>query len=76
MSAQRTRLSFIEEYENCELSMKPNFDKDQIMEKYGIGKSCLYSTLKQKESILKMNSSKNSANFKKFNISKNYELEI
>ena len=55
--------------------MKPNFDKDQIMEKYGMGKSCLYSTLKQKESILKMNSSKNSANFKKFNISKNDELE-
>ena len=55
--------------------MKPDFDKDQIMEKYGIRKSCLYGTLKQKESILKMNSSKNSAIFKKVNISKNDELK-
>ena len=64
MSERRTRLSFKEKFDICELSLKPNFDKDEIMKKYGIGKSCLYSTLKQKESILKMNYSKNNANFK------------
>ena len=36
MSGRRTRLSFKEKYEICELSLKPNFDKDKIMEKYRI----------------------------------------
>ena len=75
MSERRARLSFKEKFDICELSLKPNFDKDEIMKRYGIGKSCLYNTLKQKESILKMNSSKNNANFKRFNTSKNDELE-
>ena len=64
MSERRTRLSFKEKFDICELSLKPNFDKDEIMKKYGIGKSCLYNILKQKESVLKMNCSKNNANSK------------
>ena len=57
MTSRRTRLSFKEKSEICELSLQSDFDKEKIMDKYGIEKSCLYSTLKQKDSILKMNTS-------------------
>ena len=75
MASRRTRLSFKEKSEICELSLLADFDKEKIMEKYGIGKSCLYNTLKQKDSILKMNISKQSGNFKKFSKSKNDDLD-
>ena len=75
MASRRTRLSFKEKSEICELSLQANFDKEKIMDKYGIGKSCLYNTLKQKDSILKMNISKQSGNFKKFSKSKNDDLD-
>ena len=48
MASRRTRLSFKEKSEICELSLQADFDKEKIMDKYGIGKSCLYNTLKQK----------------------------
>ena len=75
MASRRTRLSFKEKQEICELSLQSDFDKEKIMDKYGIGKTCLYSTLKQKDSILKKNTSKHSANFKKFSKSKNDDLD-
>ena len=75
MACRRTRLSFKEKSEICELSLQANFDKEKIMDKYGIRKSCLYNTLKQKDSILKMKISKQSGNFKKFSKSKNDDLD-
>ena len=45
MSERRTY--FKEKFDICELSLKPNFDKDQIMKKYRIRKSCL-SIVKEK----------------------------
>ena len=39
MACRRTRLSFKEKSEICELSLQADFDKEKIMDKYGIGKS-------------------------------------
>ena len=38
MASRRTRLSFKEKSEICELSLQADFDKEKIMDKYGIGK--------------------------------------
>ena len=36
MASRRTRLSFKEKSEICELSLQADFDKEKIMDKYGI----------------------------------------
>ena len=36
MACRRTRLSFKEKSEICELSLQVDFDKEKIMDKYGI----------------------------------------
>ena len=56
----RKRLSLKEKANILEKSLKPNFDKEN-----GIGKTCLYKTLKEKDNILSMNLKKSNVNSRK-----------
>ena len=72
--SSRKRLNFKEKAKILEEYSK-QADKEKICKEFGIGKTCLYQILKDKDTILSMNDKKNSANAKKFAIMKGDDLE-
>ena len=52
-NVKRNKLTFEEKSDICEQSLKPDFDREKVMEKYGIKRSCLYNILAKKSEFLK-----------------------